>query len=93
MKNFLNDSDGLSAKDYLLLVSTSIFFLFIVIGLIMAMFNRSFDDNYLALLDMVAPVIMTVVGGVMGVQAVETFSNRNSRKEKETEETEYESYK
>lgn len=31
---------------------------------------------YLSLLDMIVPVLMTVVGGVMGVQAVESFTNR-----------------
>lgn len=85
LRNFINDTDGLSAKDYLLLVSTSVFFFFIIAGLIMAMFNRPFDANYLALLDMVVPVVMTVVGGVMGVQAVETFSNRKNNND-ETEE-------
>lgn len=71
--HFLNDKDGLSAKDYLLLSSTTVFFAFVILGLVMAAFNRPFDTTYLALLEMVAPVVMTVVAGVMGVQAVESF--------------------
>ena len=77
-KTFLNDEDGLSAKDYLLIVSTSIFFLFVTIGLLLVLFGKQIDGMYLSLLDMIVPVLMTVVGGVMGVQAVESFSNRKS---------------
>lgn len=80
---FLNDDDGLSAKDYLLLISTSLFFLFIMIGLILVLFGKAIDTMYLSLLDMVVPVVMTVVGGVMGVQAVETFTNRHKPEESE----------
>lgn len=72
-KHFLNDKDGLSAKDYLLLSSTTVFFAFVIIGLVMAACNRPLDPMYLSLLEMVAPVVMTVVAGVMGVQAVESF--------------------
>jgi hypothetical protein len=75
-QTFLTDKDGLSAKDYLLIISTSIFFLFISIGLVLVLFQKEINEMYLHLLDMVVPVVMTVVGGVMGVQAVETFSNR-----------------
>ena len=82
---FLNDKDGLSAKDYLLLISTVIFFIFISVGLIMVLVGRKIDEMYLSLLEMVVPVVMTVVGGVMGVQAVETFSNRNKKEENESE--------
>jgi hypothetical protein len=82
-KTFVTDEDGLSAKDYLLIISTSIFFLFITIGLVMVLFQKEFDDMYLSLLEMVVPVVMTVVGGVMGVQAVETFSNRKREEPKQ----------
>ena len=82
---FLNDADGFSAKDYLLLVSTGVFFLFIVVGLVSVLFNKKIDKVYLDLLDMVVPVVMTVVGGVMGVQAVETFSDRYKPESEEDE--------
>lgn len=84
---FLNDEDGLSAKDYLLIVSTTIFFLFIGIGLVLVLIGKTIDAMYLSLLDMVVPVVMTVVGGVMGVQAVESFSNRNKNNEENNNDT------
>lgn len=83
---FLNDNDGLSAKDYLLILSTSIFFVFVTIGLIMVLFHQEIDKMFLSLLEMIVPVLMTVVGGVMGVQAVESFANRK----KDTESIEME---
>lgn len=74
---FWNDKDGLSAKDYLLIISTFVFFLFITIGLVLVLFDKKIDEMYLSLLELVVPVVMTVVGGTMGVQAVESFVNRN----------------
>ncbi len=84
-RTFLNDDDGLSAKDYLLIVSTSIFFLFISIGLILVLTDKEIDRMYLSLLEMVVPVVMTVVGGVMGVQAVESFANRKKTEDQKEE--------
>lgn len=77
-RTFLNDKDGLSAKDYLLLISTTIFFLFVSVGLIMILFNQEIDKMYLSLLDMVSPVVMMIVGSVFGINAVEAFTNRKS---------------
>ncbi|UYZ12129.1 hypothetical protein A6764_22175 [Brevibacillus sp. WF146] len=73
MKTFLNDQDGLSEKDYLLLVSTTVFFLFVAVGLVLVLMGRTLDPMYVTLLDMVAPVLMTVAGGVYGVRAVQEF--------------------
>ncbi len=73
MKTFLNDSDGMSARDYLLLLSTTVFFAFVVVGLVLVLAGIDIDDMYLALLEMVAPVVMTIVAGLFGVQAIETF--------------------
>ena len=73
MKTFLNDKDGVSEKDYLLLVSTTVFFVFVVIGLVLVLMGRPIDAMYITLLDMVAPVLMTITGGVYGVRAVQEF--------------------
>jgi hypothetical protein len=73
MKTFLNDKDGVSEKDYLLLVSTTVFFLFVAVGLVLVLMGRTLDAMYVTLLDMVAPVLMTITGGVYGVRAVQEF--------------------
>lgn len=82
MKSFLNDKDGLSAKDFLLIVSTTVFFIFIVIGLILVLLGKKIDDDYISLLDMVAPVLMTITGGIFGVQAVQEFKKPKSEEVK-----------
>jgi positive regulator of sigma E activity len=73
MKTFLNDKDGVSEKDYLLLVSTTVFFLFVAVGLVLVLMGRTLDAMYVTLLDMVAPVLMTITGGVFGVRAVQEY--------------------
>lgn len=85
---FLNDEDGLSSKDYLLILSTGIFFIFVSIGLIILLFNRELNDMYIQLLEITTPIVITVVGGTMGVQAVESFNSRKNKKEENNEEEE-----
>lgn len=74
---FLNDADGISAKDYLLIVSTGVFFVALTVGFIFVLMGRALGGEYFALLSAAAPVVITVVGGVMGVQGVEMFVNRD----------------
>ncbi len=84
MKTFLNDQDGLSEKDYLLLAATTVFFVFVVIGLVLVLMGRPIDAMYITLLDMVAPVLMTITGGVYGVRAVQEFRKQpEPRREEE----------
>ena len=85
---FLNDEDGLSSKDYLLLLSTGIFFLFVSIGLVLVLFNQELSPMYLQLLEITTPTVITVVGGTMGVQAVESFNSRKNKRKEEIEEEE-----
>jgi uncharacterized membrane protein YqjE len=81
MKTFLNDSDGLNRRDFLLIVSSLVFFGFVLVGLILILLNHQIDDKYIELLDMVSPVVMTIVGGLFGVQAVQEFRKpSNERK-------------
>lgn len=88
MKTFLNDKDGVSEKDYLLVVSTTVFFLFVAIGLVLVLIGRPIDAMYLSLLEMVAPVLMTITGGVFGVRAVQEY-RKGSRKKDEEEAEDY----
>jgi uncharacterized membrane protein YqjE len=79
MKTFLNDSDGLNRRDFLLIVSSLVFFGFVLVGLILILLNHQIDDKYIELLGMVSPVVMTIVAGLFGVQAVQEFRNKPSR--------------
>lgn len=83
MKTFLNDKDGVSERDYLLLASTTVFFLFVAVGLVLVLMGRTLDAMYVTLLDMVAPVLMTITGGVFGVRAVQEYRKRPDPKTEE----------
>lgn len=83
LKGFWNDIDGISARDYLLLISTGVFFLFVAIGLIVVLFQIDLAKMYLSLLEMVSPVVMTIVAGVFSVQAVESITKgKNTKRRK-----------
>lgn len=73
MKGFWNDRDGVSEKDYLLIAATTVFFLFLAVGLVLVLLGHQIDDAYLSLLNMASPVLMTVAGGMYGVRAVQEF--------------------
>lgn len=80
-KTFLTDGNGVSERDFLIIISAGIFFLFVAIGLIMVLLDRHIDTMYLSLLDMVAPVVMTITGGLFGVSIAETIANRPNRQQ------------
>lgn len=80
-KTFLNDKDGLSSRDYLLLLSTSVFFIFIAIGLVLVLMDTQIDAMYLSLLDMVSPVVMTIVGSVAGIDITDKITKRKVAKQ------------
>lgn len=71
--SFMSDSDGVSAKDYLLLVSTGVFFLALTVGFISVLIGRPLGDEYFALLGAADAVVITVVGGVMSVNVAEVL--------------------
>lgn len=81
---FLSDGN-FSERDYLLVISTGLFFLFVAIGLTMILFGIPVDPMYISLLDMVSPVIMVVVGSIFANSAVETFVK--NKRDKITNET------
>jgi uncharacterized membrane protein YraQ (UPF0718 family) len=87
MKTFLNDSDGLNRRDFLLIISSFVFFGFVLVGLILILLNHQIDDKYIELLSMVSPVVMTIVGGLFGVQAVQEFRKPNNESKDEEEPT------
>ena len=62
---FLNDEDGVSAKDYLLILSTTVFFGFIVVGLIMVLFGKNITDDYMKLLDIMDAPLMVIIGSIV----------------------------
>lgn len=85
-QTFLNDSDGMTQRDYLLLISTSVFFLFIAVGLTMLLIGRPLDEMYLRLVDIVTPLIMTIVASVFAIEGVEKVTDGITSRKNKTEE-------
>ena len=87
---FLNDEDGFSAKDYLLIISTVVFFGFITIGLILILCGIPIDDDYMKLIGMVDAPLMVIVGGIMSINVTEKIvdgrSNKNQQENEYSEE-------
>ncbi|MBH0331944.1 hypothetical protein ABH14_19655 [Brevibacillus brevis] len=57
-------------------------------GLVLSLLGKPVSSGYLALLDMMAPVLMTVAGGVFGVRAVQEYRKPRSS-EHDTEGEDY----
>lgn len=77
-KSFLTDG-FVSERDFLIVVSVGVFFLFVSVALIMILFQREIAPMYLDLLDMVSPVVMVVVGSLFSVNVAEIVANRPKR--------------
>lgn len=78
-RTFLNDVDGVSARDYLLVLSTLVFFGFISLGLIKVLVGKEISESYLSLLDLMTPTIVTIIGSVMSVHAFESFNSSRGK--------------
>ena len=70
--NFIRDEDGLSAKDYLMLVFTSVYILQQLTCFILALFNK-LPDGVTAIMDSLDAVVITIIGGVFSITAVQEF--------------------
>lgn len=74
IKTFLSDEDGLSAKDYLLLLFTTVYVVFLLTAFGKALIGHPLGE----LKDLISgmdTIIMTIVGGEFGVMAVRTWTN------------------
>lgn len=89
-RHFANDKDGLTARDFLMLVTVILFGISFVVGMLVILFNDKISPDFFTLLDISKPVFITVVTGVMGVQCADVISgaivdkkNNDSKDEQE----------
>lgn len=84
---FLQDSDGVSERDYLLLITTSVFFGGIAFGLIFTIvgmfFGFELPSVYIELIKTMDIVVTTIVGGIFAVKATQSFIDNKNNKESE----------
>lgn len=64
-------------RDFLLIISSTCFFLFITIGLVMLLIGIPIDPLYIDLLSMMSPILITITSGIFGVKAIQTFKGGN----------------
>lgn len=89
---FLKDDDGVSERDYLLLITTSVFFGGIAIGLIFTIvgmfFGFELPQIYIELIKSMDIVVTTIVGGIFAVKATQAYIDNKEYKNKENEDGE-----
>lgn len=76
-KTFLNDSDGFSAKDYLMVTFGTIFVLMVVTAFIVSLVT-TLPAASIAVIQLLDGVMITIVGGVFGIQGIKEFRKTTS---------------
>lgn len=72
---FMNDKDGFSARDFLMMVTMGLFSLSFISALVLIILGKGVNDSFFNLMEAGKPVFITVIGGVMGVQCTEAITN------------------
>lgn len=84
-RTFMNDYDGFSAKDFLMVLFGGLYALFLVLAFFAPFFGISVAAGAMSVIGNMSGVIMTIVGGVFAVQSVREFrSNRDNDTYQET---------
>lgn len=77
---FLEDDDGVSERDYLLLITTTVFFGGIAFGLVFTIIGMFFGFElpavYIELIKTMDIVVTTIVGGIFAVKATQTYMDK-----------------
>ncbi len=86
MKNFFNDDDGFSAKDFIMVIFASCYLVMIVYSFIIS-FKVGLNSVTLDLIKMLEPIVMTVIGGVFAVSTAKLIKGKpKATKESEAKE-------
>lgn len=73
-RSFLNDEDGFSAKDFLMVLFGGLYAVFLIVAFITPYFGIV-NPVALEIIHSMNGLIMTIVGGVFAVQSVREFRN------------------
>lgn len=75
--HFLNDVDGISQKDFLLVVTSLLFFLPIIVGFGSLLIGHDLHDDFYELMGLIKPIMLAVVTGVFGIEGIEKFMKKD----------------
>lgn len=73
-RNFANDDDGFSAKDFLMVLFGCLYAVFLIVAFVTPYFGIV-NPVALEIIESMSGLIMTIVGGVFAVQSVREFRN------------------
>ncbi|MGG1263869.1 hypothetical protein [Brevibacillus laterosporus] len=74
---FWNDEDGFSAKDYLMVMFSTIFCAFLVVAFVTAL-TGTLPATAIAVIQMMDGIMIAIVTGVFGLQGIKEFKKTTS---------------
>lgn len=77
LRSFLNDDDGLSAKDYLMVTFGTIFLLMVITAFVVSLAG-TLPAATISVIQLMDGVIITIVGGVFGLQGIKEFKSKST---------------
>lgn len=78
-------SDGITEKDFMVVISVTTFFLFIWIGAIMTLFGFDLPTDLMTLLDLAAEPLMVIATGLFANSVADTIMSNRQPKQIEVE--------
>ena len=81
---FLNDEDGFSSRDFLLIATVGMYFMLFTFCLGSLVVNQSIPSDAFKLFASTDSIIITVVGGTMGVVGIEKLMTRPKKTSSDT---------
>lgn len=70
---FLNDDDGFSSRDFVLVATVSMYFILFIYCIFSLIMYREIPSGAFDLFEATDSIIITVVGGTMGVVGIEKY--------------------
>lgn len=76
---FLNDEDGFSSKDFIMVAFIGVYLLEQVAVFVYSLYGHV-DSDTLKIVSSLDPIVMTVIGGIFSVHAVKEFKKEPGSK-------------
>lgn len=76
-------SDGISDREFIMMVSVATFFAFAALGMGYAIIGGEVSATYLDILQMTVPPLMTIIASVFTIEGVEKIADHRKSKRKD----------
>lgn len=85
-RTFVNDADGFSAKDFVLLIFTVFYLLLLLFVLFLTWTGEQVPGVIIQIVGSVENILMVIIGGLFTVQGVKEYRRREKNDAYESEE-------